>query len=76
MRERDEQARLFPSRERRREVPVISCVNVTMSPFCSDTGADGQFAPLYALAVSLHKRSAGALRQPSHRTRLTCPISN
>lgn len=77
---RDEQARLFPSRQREREkereAPVISCVNVTTSPFCSDTGADGQFAPLYTLAVFLLERPAGALRQPSHRTRLTCPISN
>lgn len=29
---------------RQREAPVISCVNVTTSPFCCDTGADGQSA--------------------------------
>lgn len=49
-----------------REVLVISCVvalvNVTMSPFCGDTGADGQFVPLSTLAVFLHKHSVGALR--------------
>lgn len=61
-------------REKDREATVISrvaaLVNVAMSTFRSDTGADGQFAPVSALAVLPHECSAGALQQPSNRTRL------
>lgn len=57
-------------RKREREALVISCVealgNVTMSPFCGDTGADGQFTPLPALAVFPHKHSAGELSDSHH----------
>lgn len=83
-REMDRPGCLHLEREKEREkdgdAPVLSCVaalvNVAMSTFCSDTGADGQFAPVSALAVLPHKRSAGAFRQPSTRTELTRAISN
>ena len=42
---------------RQREAPVISCVNVTMSPFCCDTGADGQSA----FSLRSHSLSSEAL---------------
>lgn len=62
-------------REKDREATVISrvaaLVNVAMSTFRSDTGADGQFAPVSALAVLPHECSAGALQTAieSHQAR-------
>lgn len=68
--------RLWWMSARWREAAGLSCVNARMFLFCTDMGADGQFAPLDALTVLLHKRSAGALSQSSHCTRLARPISS
>lgn len=46
-------------------------VNVTMSTFCSDTGADGQFTPVSARGALPHKHPAGAFRLLSNHTTRT-----
>lgn len=77
-------ARLSPSRkgarEREREAPVISRVaaraNVTVSPFCGDTGADGPSTSLSLLSQSfLISTRRERSDSPWNRTGLTRPIS-